>query len=435
MGRRSARFFLSASWLLALQVCTAVASGQLAELPSPADVSPAPESEDKPAAPASKEPAPAVQTVPKAPLPSPEQTWIHRVYQRALLSILRVECGNAIGTGFYYHSPEHVVTAFHVVSSGRDITLIAPDGSAVGAQVVAWSALQDLAILKVHGRQGVPLTAAAGEPRVGDPVLALGAPMDLAVRRAHRSDAPVFTTTVGTLSVVTEEAVQTDAAINPGNSGGPLLDEQGHVLGVISRKVADGEGLGFAVPTAHVDGLTKEIGTTGSFWGFVSGDVEVAYALADHDLSGLQLGARIIAFDRLGLGIRGAWLSSEKQLQNDVFLESRERSLLELQLFYRLSVYAPPFFALHIPVGLGFASTRDELERIGFLGQLADPACDIATEPCALLTTHSTARVTDRRIRPMATLELELSPLLFSSAFYYEKDEPMGWRFGMGLVF
>src|SRR4029450_7347892 len=50
-------------------------------------------------------------------------------------------------------------------------------------------------------------------------------------------------------------AIQTDAAINPGNSGGPLLDADGHVIGVNSQIASDSgsnSGVGFAIPVDQV---------------------------------------------------------------------------------------------------------------------------------------------------------------------------------------
>ena len=68
--------------------------------------------------------------------------------------------------------------------------------------------------------------------QVGDPVVAIGSPFSLPetttagiVSQTGRSiTAPNNYTITG--------AIQTDAAINPGNSGGPLLDANGHVLGL-----------------------------------------------------------------------------------------------------------------------------------------------------------------------------------------------------------
>ncbi len=48
--------------------------------------------------------------------------------------------------------------------------------------------------------------------------------------------------------------VQIDAAVNPGNSGGPLIDDRGRVVGVVTLKMASGEGIGLAVPINYAYG-------------------------------------------------------------------------------------------------------------------------------------------------------------------------------------
>jgi len=56
--------------------------------------------------------------------------------------------------------------------------------------------------------------------------------------------------------------IQTDAPINPGNSGGPLIDSQGHVVGINTFILSDSggsEGLGFAIPSNIVNTVYSQL--------------------------------------------------------------------------------------------------------------------------------------------------------------------------------
>ena len=52
---------------------------------------------------------------------------------------------------------------------------------------------------------------------------------------------------------VLQGLIQIDAAVNPGNSGGPLLNREGHVIGIVTALVNPTDddvfiGIGLAVP-------------------------------------------------------------------------------------------------------------------------------------------------------------------------------------------
>jgi len=49
-------------------------------------------------------------------------------------------------------------------------------------------------------------------------------------------------------SVVELSMIQTDAALNPGNSGGPLCNDHGEIIGIVTRKLNDNEGISYALP-------------------------------------------------------------------------------------------------------------------------------------------------------------------------------------------
>jgi putative serine protease PepD len=167
------------------------------------------------------------------------------VVQAALPGVvyLRVSDGsdNVTGTGIVLDGKGDILTNNHVVAPlgrlGR-VTVSFSSGQQHTARLVGRDVPSDLAVIQVEGVAGlrpIALGSAAGL-RVGDPVLAIGAPFGL--RSTVTSgivsalDRPV---TIGGdsgpgLSYL--DAVQTDAAINPGNSGGPLLDAAGEVVGV-----------------------------------------------------------------------------------------------------------------------------------------------------------------------------------------------------------
>jgi serine protease Do len=52
-----------------------------------------------------------------------------------------------------------------------------------------------------------------------------------------------------------DDFIQTDASINPGNSGGPLINMKGEVVGINTAILAEGKGIGFAIPV----NMAKEI--------------------------------------------------------------------------------------------------------------------------------------------------------------------------------
>ncbi|MFC9955533.1 S1C family serine protease, partial [Streptomyces prasinus] len=209
---------------------------------------------------------------------------------QALPSVVTLHVSGAAsagtGTGFALDGRGHILTNDHVVQpAGRDgkITVTFHSGDTAEATVVGRDSGYDLAVVRVKGVDGLaPLPLGNSENvRVGDPVVAIGAPFDLA-----------GTVTTGIISarerpitagggqgdgsdVSYVDALQTDAPINPGNSGGPLLDADGRVIGINSaiRSAAGGGeaesgqagsiGLGFAIPINQGKRVAEELINTG----------------------------------------------------------------------------------------------------------------------------------------------------------------------------
>jgi serine protease Do len=121
---------------------------------------------------------------------------------------------------------------------------------ALDAKLIGMDRQTDLALIKVEAHDLPFLTLAdSAEVKQGQVVLAFGSPFGLensvsmgivsSPARQIDPDNPMI-------------YVQTDAAINPGNSGGPLVDVDGHVIGIntfILSQSGGSEGLSFAIPS------------------------------------------------------------------------------------------------------------------------------------------------------------------------------------------
>ena len=184
----------------------------------------------------------------------------------------------ASGTGLILRSDGYVVTNNHLIAEAVDggtIQVTFSDGTVEQAEVVGRTADYDLAVLHVDRTGLRPLTLAnSDDVAVGDPVIAVGAPLGLegtvtsgivsALNRAVQAGSAGATTFMN--------AIQTDAAINPGNSGGPLVNASGEVIG-INTAIAQASGtsqatgsigLGFAIPSNQVKRTTDQLIETGT---------------------------------------------------------------------------------------------------------------------------------------------------------------------------
>ena len=139
------------------------------------------------------------------------------------------------GTGFVV-APDRILTNHHVVEGcSRIFVRTADNRSLPAAGAPASDARRDLALLRVQGNPGPPLAFRANPVRRGESVVTYGFPL-----AGLLSSGPTLTT--GEVSALAglgdnQQQFQISAPVQQGNSGGPLLDRQGHVIGVIVSKL------------------------------------------------------------------------------------------------------------------------------------------------------------------------------------------------------
>lgn len=158
------------------------------------------------------------------------------------------------GTGFIISSDGIILTNRHLVSeTDAQFAVLTNDGQSFTADVLARDPVQDLAILKIDGKD-LP-TVKIGDSsgiRIGQTVIAIG--NSLGEFRNTVSVGVVsglgrsISATDGRTVEVLEDVIQTDAAINRGNSGGPLLNLKGEVIGINTAVAIDAQSIGFSIP-------------------------------------------------------------------------------------------------------------------------------------------------------------------------------------------
>ena len=129
-------------------------------------------------------------------------------------------------------------------------------------KVVGRDPKTDLALVKIEGASDLhPLKLGNSEElKVGSWVVAVGSPFGLEQ-----------TVTAGIISAKGrmigsgpyDNFIQTDASINPGNSGGPLVNMKGEVVGINTAIMAEGQGIGFAIPVNMAKEMAAQLQNKG----------------------------------------------------------------------------------------------------------------------------------------------------------------------------
>ena len=174
------------------------------------------------------------------------------------------EQSGGVGSGIIYNSEGYIITNSHVAGSAVELIVTLYDGSNHPAELIGFSDMVDIAVIKIEVEGLVPAEfASIDDQKVGEVVIAVGSPfgieqsVTMGIISGKGRSVPATTDTIPIVDLI-----QTDTAINPGNSGGPLINTRGEVIGIntlILSPTGASAGIGFSIPTDTAVNIAKQI--------------------------------------------------------------------------------------------------------------------------------------------------------------------------------
>jgi S1-C subfamily serine protease len=173
-----------------------------------------------------------------------------RADEPSVVRILGTACGLGVEGSGWIAAPGLVVTNAHVVAGETDTTVTPPGSDALPATAVHYDPTNDLALLRVSGLSGRPLSFAP-QVRSGTAGAVLGypenGPFTISPARVGATGPVVAQDSYGN-GPVTRELTAVRGEVHSGNSGGPVVNGAGQVMGTIFASTTEGKPGGYAVP-------------------------------------------------------------------------------------------------------------------------------------------------------------------------------------------
>ena len=161
------------------------------------------------------------------------------------------------GSGFLIDGKGYLLTNAHIIRNSKNIVVINNKGDQFRAVVAKVFTDKDIAILKIADENfkpfaSLPYGIRRSSTDVAEPIYTLGFPRNEVVYSEGYLSAKTGSNG-DTLSC------QLGIAANRGNSGGPVFNHDGEIIGVISTKEMEAEGVAFAIQSKYIFSAVDEL--------------------------------------------------------------------------------------------------------------------------------------------------------------------------------
>jgi S1-C subfamily serine protease len=153
------------------------------------------------------------------------------------------------GTAFLVDGKGYLITSAHVLK-GKGVLLVNAAGDEFSARIVSTDHQRDLALLKIEDSEfkpfsSLPYSIRKNAVELGEELFTLGYPRSeivysqgyLSAKSGYDGD---------TLSL------QVSLQANPGNSGSPVFNKSGEIIGIVSNKLQQADGVVFAIKSKNI---------------------------------------------------------------------------------------------------------------------------------------------------------------------------------------
>jgi S1-C subfamily serine protease len=181
--------------------------------------------------------------------------------EASVVKVVGTACGVGVEGSGWFARPDLVVTNAHVVAGESDTSVAIPDEGTYAADIVAFDARNDIAVLRVHDAAPArPLPMV--DPQDGTSVAILGypenGPLTATPGRIGRTQV-VLTTDAYGRGPAARTITAVAGRVRHGNSGGPAVDGSGAVEATIFA-ARIGAPSGYGVPRSIVERALASVG-------------------------------------------------------------------------------------------------------------------------------------------------------------------------------